>query len=222
MSIRSKALAVTAGLALAAAGAVTASGASATTLTCTQTKASFTTPYGCGGLELQYTAKGILDMAADGSYWNAPVRAKTESLTDTSEDWTVFAVGGVTTGGEADLGSYVAMFTPNGVIPGGCGAPGGAYVACGAAGASLTVTPSPSDYCLSVEDVYRTVHGQHVQRWAGVLRPCFADAGGPRQAGAPGVHSRNDQQYDSAGRGQQHCQRREPVPGMVTCGRPVQ
>jgi hypothetical protein len=160
-------------IALAAGMAVTAlPRASATTLTCTQVKTVYVTPYGCGGLELGYQARGVLDMAAAGNYWNAAVRAEPESVTDTAEDWTVFALNGSTTGGQDDLGQYTAMLTPDGVIPGGCA--GG--LPCSASNPDVAV--SPADFCLSVENITRTVRGHPAQRWVAVLRSCFAAGGG--------------------------------------------
>ena len=167
---RIAAVVLAAALALAAVAGAAATTASATTLTCTQTKTSFATPYGCGGLQLQYQVKGILDMAADGNYWNAAVRVSTGSLTSTSQDWTVFgdtANDPVTTGGEGDLGAYVAMYTPNGVIQGGV--------------TGTTVNSSPLDFCLSVQNIQRVVRGVLSQRWVTVLRNCFNGTGG----GAP-------------------------------------
>jgi hypothetical protein len=160
-------------IALAAGMALTAlPGASATTLTCTQVKAVYITPYGCGGLQLGYQAKGVLDMAADGNFFNAAVRAEPESVTNTAEDWTVFALNGITTGGQDDLGQYTAMLTPDGVIPGGCAG----ALPCSATNPDVAV--SPADFCLSVENVTRTVRGHRVQRWAAVLRSCFSPATG--------------------------------------------
>lgn len=169
-------LALLAGLAGLTAGTGTAR---ATTLTCTQTKAGFVTPFGCGGVQFQQFTHGILDMTADGSFWNAPVRAVTESMTNTSQDWTAFidprdiVPGNPPTiqGGEGDVGDYVAMFTPNGVIPGGCDTVTGPHGVCSAD--NNTVSSSPLDFCLSVQNIIRNVRGHLVERWVAVLRNCF-------------------------------------------------
>jgi hypothetical protein len=163
------------------------SSASATSLTCTQTKNAFTTPYGCGGLQFQQFTHGVLDMSADGNWWDAPVRATTENQTGPTaprQDWYVFADTNnnpVTQGGEGDLGDYVAMFAPNGVIPGGCDNGLLHHQACNHT--NLVVSNSPSDFCLSVENVPTIVRGHHTFRWFAVLRNCFT--GDSRDEGTP-------------------------------------
>lgn len=166
-------------------------GASATTLTCTQTANTFVTPYGCGGLESQFAGRGSLSLAVlgtstvnnvVGNYSNSPVGVKLTSLTDTTQDFTVFAINGLTNGGEGDLGSYVAMYTPNGHIPGGCTLTG----PCSAT--NDVVKESPLDFCISVQDYYPIVRHQRVQRWRTVLRNCFISASDPNRDvfGTPG------------------------------------
>src|SRR5215813_10740535 len=115
--------ALAAGAILAAATAATwVTTASATTLTCTHTAGAVTVPIGCGGAQSAYTARGTLDMAvlgtgsATGNYYNSPVGVQPDSQGNTREDFTVFALNGAITGGPGNLGSYVAMYTPNGHI----------------------------------------------------------------------------------------------------------
>lgn len=163
-----------------------ASSANATSFTCTQTKNAYTTPYACGGLQFQQFTHGVLDMSADGNFWNASVRATTENQSGPAapnQDWTVFAEDGLITGGEGDLGQYVAMFTPNGVIPGGCDVGLQHHQTCGGLNTPQTVSNSPIDYCLSVENVPTVVRGHHTFRWFGVLRNCFL--GDFRDEGSP-------------------------------------
>ena len=107
-----------------------AGGADATTLTCTNIAHAVTTPIGCGGAQSATTAHGTLDMAvigtanASGNYFNSPVGVKTESLSATREDFTVFALGGSITGGLGGLGSYVVMYTPTATSTPGPTSPG--------------------------------------------------------------------------------------------------
>jgi hypothetical protein len=152
---------LTAGLALT--GATTAH---ATTLTCTNTASATTDPIGCGGLQSAFTAHGTLDMAvlgtgtASGNYYNSPVGVQTDSQANVREDFTVFAVGGATSGGPGNLGRYVAMYTPDGKIPG--------FTAQPAPG--TTFTANSSDLCLSVVSENNGPKG--AARWNAVLRNC--------------------------------------------------
>lgn len=177
------ALALATGLSLAAAG-----GAGATTLTCTHSINANTPPIGCGGARLAYSAKGTLDLAvlgtgsATGNYWNSPVGFTTESLTDIHQDFTVFAVGGNIHSGPGGLGSYVAMYTPDGVINGftytGSGTPLPPATTCPSSGTHSTGQPQigcdvrvdTNVYCLSVANVNDGPN--HALRWHVVLRNC--------------------------------------------------
>ena len=129
MSLRNKLLATAAVLTLPLAGLGLAAGAAkATTLTCTSVASSTVSPFGCGGDQLAYSAKGALDLGVlgtgagvgnvAGNYWNSPVGFLTDSTSNSREDFTVFAVDGSVKDGPGGLGEYVVMYTPDGVIPG--------------------------------------------------------------------------------------------------------
>jgi hypothetical protein len=154
--------------------------ASATSLTCTNTNGAMTAPIGCGGLQFAYTAKGTLDVAAGGDYWNAHVVAAADSTSNPAEDFTVFALNGSTTDGPGSLGIYVAMYTPLGKVSGfkidslpagyaGTEAVGTVYTNEYPAPGS-TFTAEPNDYCMSVEGVDNGPHG--ALRYRVVLRTC--------------------------------------------------
>ena len=163
--------------------------ASATTLTCTNVAHATVPPIGCGGDQLAYTGKGTLDLAVLGSgsttgnYWNSPVGYLAGSQSSTREDFTVFALGGITTGGPGGLGEYVAMYTPDGNIPSftytGAGTPVAPATTCPAAlTAGTNSTPQigcdinvgTNVYCVSVENLYNGPRG--ALRWRTVLRNC--------------------------------------------------
>ena len=116
--------ALAAGAILTTGLALTATTADATTLTCTHTAGATTAPIGCGGIRSATTAHGDLDLAVlgtggtSGNFFNSPVGVSADSQSNVREDFTVFAVGGAITGGPGNLGEYVAMYTPNGKIPG--------------------------------------------------------------------------------------------------------
>ena len=138
--------------------------AGATTLTCTNIAGATVVPLGCGGLESATTTHGTLDLAVlgagTGNYFNSPVGVQTASLSNTREDFTVFAVGGKTTGGPGNLGEFVAMYTPNGKIPGFTVQPAAGH----------TFTANSSDLCLSVVSENNGPGG--AARWNTVLRNC--------------------------------------------------
>ena len=171
------ALAAALALAVLGGGAWIAGGANATTLTCTNIAHAVTTPIGCGGAQSATTAHGTLDMAvigtanASGNYFNSPVGVKTESLSATREDFTVFALGGSITGGLGGLGSYVVMYTPNGHIN------SWTHVS-GPVGVSQ---PAPTehfnagfnDFCVSVTQIPNGPHG--ALRWNAILRNCSSN-----------------------------------------------
>jgi hypothetical protein len=160
---------------LATAGTITA--AQGTTLTCTNIAHAVTTPIGCGGAQSALTTHGTLDMAvigtanANGNYFNSPVGVKTESLSATREDFTVFALSGSITGGLGGLGSYVVMYTPNGHIN------SWTHVS-GPTGVSQ---PAPTerfnagfnDFCVSVTQIPNGPH--HALRWNAILRNCSSN-----------------------------------------------
>ena len=137
----------------------------AATLRCVSTES-------CGGATLAYTAKGPLSLAVldpapstNGGfgYWNEPVGVNTTGLSGGSEDFTVFQLTGETTGrgGLYGYGEYVVMYTPGGLLPDDPAVTG-------------QQAGSQTAYCVSVQDVYRTVRGHLVQRWGLVLRNCDA------------------------------------------------
>jgi hypothetical protein len=162
------AAAVAGGLALASLPA------QATTLTCTHSAGATTAPVGCGGLQSASTTHGTLDLAvlgtgtASGNYFNSPVGVLTDSQGSTREDFTVFAEGGMITGGPGNLGRYVAMYTPDGRISSWTHVSGPVGVGQPAPGESFTA--GPSDLCLSVVSV--NDGPSHAARWHTVLRNC--------------------------------------------------
>ncbi len=169
MSLRNKVLALAGAASLVlGAAAVAATTASATTLTCTGVQNQAVPPFGCGGAQLAYVKKGTLDLAVlGGNYWNSEVGFKTDSVSDSTEDWTVFAVDGSTTDGPGGLGEYVAAYTP-----------GGKFASFTQGGVThANAVPSPgifytgtNVYCLSVENLYNGPKG--ALRWRAVLRTC--------------------------------------------------
>jgi hypothetical protein len=154
--------------------------ASATTLTCTNTNNALVSPIGCGGLQFAYTAKGVQDVAAGGDFWNAHVTTALDSTSNPFEDFTVYALGGLTTDGPGGLGIYVAMYTPLGKVSGFKidTLPAG-YTGTDTVGEVLTnaypvpgstFSAEPNDYCLSTESADTGPH--HAARWHVVLRTC--------------------------------------------------
>jgi hypothetical protein len=169
ISRRSRIAAVLASTVLAMFGSLAFAGsASATTLTCTNLAGATSGPLGCGGLQTAagYT-RGVLDIAPDGNYNNAVVRVQPDASIKT-EDWTAFAVGGLTTGSEGGLGRYVAMFTPLGQIP--SYTTGGVTYTNSVPAPGTTFTAGPDDYCISVTSEFNGP--KHAARWNVVLRPC--------------------------------------------------
>ena len=173
-------LALAGGLVLA-----TAPSSLATSLTCTNTQSATTAPYGCGGLQIAPGYNhGVLDLAADNTF-NDQVTVQLDSATNTQEDFTVFADGGLLTGGPGDLGKYVGMVTPLGKVSnftvtaaGGAtdnecvgNAPGDLNknftnaVPC----AGVHFIAGPTTYCLSVSQ-YKGFNGK--VRWWVVQRDC--------------------------------------------------
>jgi len=182
MSFKSKILAAAATLTLVSgaglAGVLTSGTAQASSFSCTSRTA-------CGGDVLAYTAKGTLALSVltpdantngGSGYWNEPVGFGAEDYPSGTgaQDFTVFQVAGEPgpgQGGEFGHGEYVVMYTPGGQLP---------------ADPVITgKTGTQTAYCLSVQDLYRTVRGHRAQRWATVLRPCDTFAGGVLQSAAP-------------------------------------
>jgi hypothetical protein len=177
--MRRRFIALAAAMALAVLGVTAwiAGGADATTLTCTNIAHAVTTPIGCGGAQSATTAHGTLDMAvigtanASGNYFNSPVGVKTESLSATREDFTVFALGGSITGGLGGLGSYVVMYTPNGHINSWTHVSGPVGVSQPAPGEHFNA--GFSDFCVSVTQIPNGPHG--ALRWNAILRNCSSN-----------------------------------------------
>lgn len=158
--------------------AVPAVQANAATLRCTSTES-------CGGATLADTAKGTLSLSVlkpdasinDGfGYWNEPVGVSTAGSAEGTQDFTVYQQSGESTGmgGVYGHGNYAVVYTPGGKTPNDTAFGG---------------TGSETAYCLSVQDLYRTVRGQKVQRWATVLRNCNAQVGRSAPAFTPGTRS---------------------------------
>ena len=175
---------------LAAECALLPSQASATTLTCTNVSSATVSPFGCGGLQSAGSSRGTLDLAHLGGY-NSFVTVQADASV-TSEDWTAFKVGSLA--GAGSLGVYVAMDTPDGLLPGftvttpgpGCtvSQPDGTYAnAEPCAGAQFTATAN--DLCISVE---HTVAVNGKLRWWSVLRECSTNGtftyGSPTTSGS--------------------------------------
>jgi len=166
VNIRTKALALAAGVTLLAGLAVTAGTASATTLTCTGIANQVTPPLGCGGATLAYQAKGTLDLAVlGGNYWNSHVGFLGDSTGATAEDLTVFAVDGSVTDGPGGLGEYVAVYTPDGKFA--------SFTQGGVRYADAVPAPGPFTvgtdvYAVSVEQLANGPRG--AERWNTVLR----------------------------------------------------
>ena len=159
------ALAGVASLVLGASIAAAAT-ASATTLTCTGVANQVTPPLGCGGAQLAYTAKGSLDLAVlGGNYWNSPVGFVTDSVSTSSEDFTVFAVDGSVTDGPGYLGEYVAVYTPDGKF---ASFTQGGTVHTDAVPAPGTFTVGANVYAISVGQLNNGPHG--ALRWNAELR----------------------------------------------------
>jgi hypothetical protein len=167
--------AITGVVALAVLGAsvAVAAAASATTLTCTGIKSQTVPPFGCGGAQSAYQAKGVLDLAVlgqgstSGNYWNSPVGVLADSESATREDFTVFAVNGSITDGPGGLGEFVAMYTPDGNIP---TFTQGGVTHTNAVPQPGNFTVGTNVYCLSVENLDNGPHG--ALRWHVVLRTC--------------------------------------------------
>ncbi|MDE3076846.1 MAG: hypothetical protein KGJ86_15630 [Chloroflexota bacterium] len=168
-------LIIAAALAAALAGGAAAAAvpAGATTLTCTGSQNQALPPFGCGGAQLAYTAKGTLDLAvlgtgsSTGNYWNSPVGVLTDSQSASREDFTVFAVDGDTSDGPGSLGEYVAMYTPGGKIASFTQA---GVVHTNAVPAAGRFTAGTNVYCVSVENL--NDGPGHAVRWHAVLRNC--------------------------------------------------
>ena len=173
MRIRYAALAAAAALTFGASVAVAATSAWGTTLTCTGIKSQAVPPFGCGGAQLAYQAKGVLDLAVlgqgspSGNYWNSPVGVLADSESATREDFTVFAVSGSISDGPGGLGEFVAMYTPDGNIA--------SFTQGGVA--HTNAVPQPGNftvgtnvYCLSVENLHNGPRG--ALRWHVVLPNC--------------------------------------------------
>ena len=150
----------------------------ATTLTCTHTAGALTSPIGCGGAQSASHTHGTLDMAvlgtgnANGNYYNSPVGVMTDSQAQVREDFTVFALSGLTTGGPGNLGRYVAMYTPNGRVQqftGTVGGTPGTYTN-SKPDAGTTFTAGANAFCFSVTQIGNGPHG--ALRWNAVLRNC--------------------------------------------------
>lgn len=166
---------LTAGLALAG-----TTPAHATSLSCTNTQSAVTSPYGCGGLQVAPGyPHGALDMATTTTADSAPVVAQPDSVTNSHEDFTVYALGGSLTDGPGGLGDYVAMQTPTGhiahfQITGAVPLTGGCV---GALGTYTNAIPCPGatfralsgTYCLSVANF---TGPNHKLRWWALLRLC--------------------------------------------------
>ena len=148
-----------AGLVLGASIAVAAT-ASATTLTCTNTLSATQAPFGCGGLQIASGYKfGSLDLSTNGVVADsAPVVVEPDSVSSNNEDFTVFALDGLETGGPGDLGQYVAEVTPDAkiayftpvTVPAGCAQVHGTVYKNAVPCAGETFNQGPGDYCLSV------------------------------------------------------------------------
>lgn len=137
--------------------------AQASTLRCTSTES-------CGGATLADAVHGQLALSVlapdnntnDGfGYWNEPVGVNTAGLADGTQDFTVYQVSGepVGGGGVYGHGNYVVVYTPGGKTP-----DDPAF--------TDKATGTETAYCVSVQDIYRTVRGHRVQRWVLVLRNC--------------------------------------------------
>lgn len=170
--------------------------ASASTLSCVGQES-------CGGADLAFTGHGNLSLAALGAdhtlnggfgYNDEHVGFASSGASDGTQDFTVFqdsseAVPGK--GGVYGFGNYVVMYTPGGHLP---------FDVTGLprnSDGSVTVTANDETfvpYCVSVEDTYPKVNGKTAQRWALVLRNCFAwsgtsfTIGGKSLTGAPVVN----------------------------------
>lgn len=148
-------------------GLAAASGAA--TLSCT-------THESCGGADLKFSGHGPLSLSVldrtsiNGGFGvnNERVGFNTSGLHNGTQDFTVFQTDTQVTGhgGVYGFGDYTVMFTPGGVLPLNDTTPGDTATDAGN-GASVA-------YCISVEDTYPVVNGHTVQRWALVLRNCFA------------------------------------------------
>lgn len=178
-------------LAFGGMAALAAPSASATTLTCTNIATATVSPFGCGGLQSAGTAHGMLDLAhintsntQNLNAYNSLVTVQPDASV-TSEDWTAFAVNGLTTGGPGGLGEYVAMDTPDGLIasfseasgqpvPGNCSTLTVATTSytntmpC----ASAVFNAGANDLCLSVENAAHVPGTNGKLREWDVLRTC--------------------------------------------------
>lgn len=167
--------------------------ASASTLQCVAQES-------CGGADLAFTGHGALSLAVlapDHSlnggfgYNDERVGFTSSGASDGSQDFTVFQDSSEPSpgkGGVYGFGNYVVMYTRGGHLP---------FDTTGLtknSDGSVTVSASNETavpYCVSVEDTYPLVRGHRVQRWALVLRNCFAwpgttfNIGGKSLTGTP-------------------------------------
>lgn len=176
MGLKSKILAAAAGAVLL--GSLTLAGtAQATTLTCTNIATATASPFGCGGLQSAGTLRGTLDLAHLSNVYNTLVTVAPDA-SNVSEDWTAFKVDGLA--GPGNLGIYVAMDTPDGLIPDfttvtsppGCAHASGTTYANAYPCAGETFTAGPNDLCISVEHASRVPGTNGKLRWWSVLRSC--------------------------------------------------
>jgi hypothetical protein len=189
-------------LGLAAGSFALAGTARATTATCTNIATPVSAPIGCGGIylpDMGPTSLGgtSLALTAGGNQFNAAVDVNYYDPTNSNQDWTVFqyclSVIGTRTptdpcgsgvpaknpvNGQAE---YIAMLTPDGVST-------------DWPATTIAQGDAANDYCLSVEDVTRTVDKKPARRWVTVTRNCSVDSefwpgqpDTPADAGTPGV-----------------------------------
>jgi hypothetical protein len=141
--------------------------ASATTLTCTNIAAATASPFGCGGLQSAGASHGLLDLAHTASVYNALVTVQPDASV-TSEDWTAFKVAGLS--GAGGLGVYVAMDTPDGLIP--------SWINSGVTHTNSdpapgeTFTAGPNTLCISLEHAAAVPGTNGKFRWWAVMRQC--------------------------------------------------
>lgn len=208
-----------AAVAVAAGGlaVVAALPAGATTLTCTNVNGALLSPFGCGGLQSDSSVSNPLDLAHVTNAYNGLVTVQADANSP-SEDWTAFAVTPPSilsttsiTGSVGDLGAYIAMDTPNGLIPrftvvtpGTSGGPTDKCNTTNTAGTTYTnaypcagtvFTAGADDLCLSVEHASNVAGTNGKYRWWTVLRECNTNgafkygkpAGPGLPNGAPGL-----------------------------------
>ena len=178
MSVRKRVTAALAGLVVAGGLAFAAAApANASTLQCVAHES-------CGGADLAFTGHGQLSLAVLNTdntinggfgYNNEHVGFTTSGATNGSQDFTVFQDSTERTGldGVYGHGNYAVMYTRGGNLPfdlSKCTPNQKNETALDCTADAETSIP----YCVSVEDTYPTVNHQVVQRWALVLRNCFA------------------------------------------------